>query len=280
MAIRQFDNNEVYGATESGLTFWWIGTVESNPRLNTAESVFNRLKVWHVHNKGVFVYASNNVTIESMVQRSDEASGTGIEFSDYFARNFTIRRANIQGRISGMGGTPNTGGSTILIEDSLLFNQANLRIAMLGTVSASAEELGARRWVVRNTTMTPMNRATADPAGAIVLFYSDQPTHAVTRPDEILIQDYNGVAGDNFQVFYTQQAPTFVVPVSLFNADGSRRVIGAPVAGLTNAQAWSQYQVAVAGSVATCTTTRNQISAHMRVRGPARSRARRGMLES
>ena len=29
MAIRQFDNNEVYGATESGLTFWWIGTAES-----------------------------------------------------------------------------------------------------------------------------------------------------------------------------------------------------------------------------------------------------------
>jgi hypothetical protein len=49
------------------------------------------------------------------------------------------------------------------------------------------------------------------------------------------------------------------VPVSIFNGDGSRKVIGAPVAGLTNAQAWSQYQVAVAGAVATCTTTRNQI---------------------
>ena len=67
MAVRQFDNNEVYGATESGLTYWWIGTAEMKPRVNTAESVFSRLKVWHVHNKGVFDYAANNVTIESMV---------------------------------------------------------------------------------------------------------------------------------------------------------------------------------------------------------------------
>ena len=74
-----------------------------------------------------------------------------------------------------------------------------------------------------------------------------------------MVQDHNGVVGDNFLVYYTQQAPNFVVPVSIFNSDGSRKVIGAPVAGLTNAQAWSQYQVAVAGAVAPCTTTRNLI---------------------
>jgi hypothetical protein len=259
MPIRQFDNNEVYGATESGMTYWWIGTSEMNPHLNAPESVISRLKVWNVHNNGIFSYAANNLTIESMVQRSDELTGGGINFSDYYTRNLTIRRANIQGRLGGINGTPNTGGTTILIEDSTLINQANLRIAMLGTVSISAEDLGARRWVVRNTKLTPMNRGTSDPYGAIVMFYDDRPTHAVTKPDEIMIQDYNGVAGDNFQVFYTQQAPTYVVPASIFNTDGSRRVIGAPVAGLTNAQAWSQYQVAVAGAVATCTTERNLI---------------------
>ena len=259
MAIRQFDNNEVYGATESGMTFWWIGTAEMTPRLNAPESVFSRLKVWHAHNKGVFVYASNNVTLESMVQRSDEATGMGIEFSDYYARNLTIRRANIQGRLNGINGTPNTGGTTVLIEDSVLLNQANLRIGMLGTVSASAEELGERRWVVRNTKLTPMNRVSADPYGEIIVHYNDQPSHAVTRLDSIMVQDHNGVAGDNFLVYYTQQAANFMVPVSIFNTDGTRKVIGAPVAGLTNAQAWSQYQVAVAGAVAPCTTTRNLI---------------------
>jgi hypothetical protein len=259
MAVRLFDNNEVYGATESGLTYWWIGTFEIEPRVNTAESVFSRLKVWHVHNKGIFHYAANNLTIESMVMRSDEPTGMGIEFSDYYARNVTIRRADIQGRLNGINGTPNTGGTTLLIEDSNLRNQANLRISMSSTVSSSAEALTDRRWVIRNTKMTPTSRYSSDPLGEIIVHYNDQPTHAVTLKDEIMVQDHNGVPGDNFQVFYTQQAPTFIVPVSQFNGDGSRKLIGAPVAGLTNAQAWSQHHVAVAGAVATCSTVRPNI---------------------
>lgn len=260
MPVRQFDNNEVYGATESGLTYWWIGTWAEDARANAPVSVFNRLKVWNIHNKGIFHYPANNITIDGMVQRGDEPVGSGIDFGDYFAVNFTVRRANIQGRGAAIIGTPNTSGTAVVIEDSTLVAQTNVFIGMLGTVSASAEGLADRRWVIRNTKMTPMPPYTHYvPSGAIVLQYNDQPTHAVTRRDEIFVQDYNGVSGDNFQVFYTQQAPTFVVPVSQFNGDGSRKVIGAPVAGLTNSQAWSQYQVAVAGSVASCSTTRNAI---------------------
>ena len=157
-----------------------------DPRLNTPESVFSRLKVWHVHNKGVFVYASNNVTIESMVQRSDDATGTGIEFSDYYARNLTIRRANIQGRMNRHQRHAEHGGTTILIEDSLLINQADLRIAMLGTVSARPPRNSA------NVAGSSEIQAHADvprhgrSVGGIVLDYSDKPTHAVTRPAEIL----------------------------------------------------------------------------------------------
>lgn len=261
MPVRQFDNNEVYGATESGLTYWWIGTWLEEPRVNAPVSVFNRLKVWNVHNKGIFHYPANNITVEGMVQRSGEPGGLGIDFGDYYGRNFTVRNADIQGRIVGIIGTPITGGTPVVIEDSTLINQINLSIKMLATTSASAEGLTDRRWVIRNTRMTPMPPAIPYyPATSIELGYNDQPTHAVTRRDEIFVQDFNGVAGDNFQVFYTQQAPTFVVPVSLFNGDGSRRVIGAPVAGLTNQQAWLQYQVAVAGAVASCSTTRNNIT--------------------
>ena len=35
-----------------------------------------------------------------------------------------------------------------------------------------------------------------------------------------------------------------------------RNVIGAPVAGLTNQQAWNIYGIAIAGAVAPCSTTR------------------------
>ena len=62
--------------------------------------------------------------------------------------------------------------------------------------------------------------------------------------------NYDGVSGDNFQVFYTQQAANFIVPQTVLNSDGTPKLRRRPVAGLTNAQAWAQYGVAVAGEVA------------------------------
>ena len=62
-------------------------------------------------------------------------------------------------------------------------------------------------------------------------------TCAVTTLDQVFVENYNGVSGDDFQVFYTQQAANFVVPQTVTNSDGTHRILGAPVAGLTNAQA-------------------------------------------
>ena len=75
-------------------------------------------------------------------------------------------------------------------------------------------------------------------------------TCAVTTLDQVFVENYDGVSGDDFQVFYTQQAANFVVPQTILNSDGTTRLAGAPVAGLTNAQAWAEYGVAVAGEVA------------------------------
>jgi len=66
------------------------------------------------------------------------------------------------------------------------------------------------------------------------------------------------VASDNFKAFYTQQAPTFVVPQTQLNvySPAFDSVEGAPVPGLTNQQTWNTYKIAIAGSVAPCATTR------------------------
>ena len=66
--------------------------------------------------------------------------------------------------------------------------------------------------------------------------------------DEILVYDYNGVSGDDFQVFYLEQAPDFIVPQS------ANRFIGSPEAGLTNQQNWDTYGIAISGAVAPCAT--------------------------
>ena len=67
--------------------------------------------------------------------------------------------------------------------------------------------------------------------------------------NQVFVYDYNGIQGDNFQVYFTQQAPDFVVPAN--GDDGSTYpLVGAPVAGLTNQQLWRQYGMAIAGGVA------------------------------
>jgi hypothetical protein len=69
----------------------------------------------------------------------------------------------------------------------------------------------------------------------------------------VFVYDYNGVAGDNFQVFWKEQAANYVVPITITDEDGNNKVIGAPEAGLTNQQCWAQYGIAIAGAVAPAT---------------------------
>jgi hypothetical protein len=95
---------------------------------------------------------------------------------------------------------------------------------------------------------------------AIKLYYSDGDSHNVVVPDQIFVYNYNGVAGDNFQVYYVQQAPNYVVPqTGQTSSNPARPVIGAPVAGLTNQQLWAQYGMAIAGGVAPDTQTMDGI---------------------
>jgi hypothetical protein len=245
--VREFARNEVYGATESGVTFWWVGTWGDQPKA-VGESVFKDTTIWNVYNKGVFVYESNRITFDGLTIRGATTDGMGIEFSDYYARDFTLRRGDIRERIVGINGSPNTDGTTIRVEDTRFENHANIQITTPMTVSYSAEALKPRRWLFSNVQLTVAAREFPYPSGDIVLVYRDQPTSGPTLLDEITVNAE--------RVFYRQQSPTYVVPQTQFNSDGTRKLIGAPIAGLANAQAWQQYQIAVAGAVASCTSTR------------------------
>jgi hypothetical protein len=263
--IRTFDTNEVYGATESGLTFWWIGTFGAFFPRATSESVFKNLKVWHVFNRGIYHYPADKVTVDGLVMRSsaDEAGSNGqccqigVDFGDYYGKDITYKNFDIQGRVNAFIGSILTDSSTVTLQDGYLANQINFAAETMTNVDYSADILTPRRYVIRNVRMTQIGQIDeTTPVGNVVLYYIDQPTVAVTLPDQMDFYDFNGVVGDNFRVYYAEQAPDFIVPVSLFNDDGTRSRIGAPIPGLTNAQAWALYGVAVGGAIAPCTTTR------------------------
>jgi hypothetical protein len=266
--VRKFENNEVYGATESGLTFWWIGTVAESPVANMPESVFKDLKVWHVFNRGVYHYPAQKITVDGLIMRSSRQEAglnglccqLGIDFGDYYGKDITYRHVDIQGRTAGIVGSILTDGSTVTIEDSTLKNQVNFSSPMMSNVSYSAEILRPRHYVLRNVKMATTEEIDRfQPTANITVGYSADPVRAVTLLDDIRVENYQGVPGDSFRVYRVQQAPDYIVPQSMFNGDGTRSLIGAPVAGLTNQQTWDRFQVAVGGAVAPCAITRPDV---------------------
>src|SRR5205085_6611638 len=79
----------------------------------------------------------------------------------------------------------------------------------------------------------------------------------------VKVYDYNGIPGNNFQVFYKEQRPDFVMPQTPIQALWGRDdfVIGSPEAGLTNQQNFDKYGIATFGTVSPTTddTTRPEI---------------------
>jgi hypothetical protein len=86
----------------------------------------------------------------------------------------------------------------------------------------------------------------------------------LVQSDQVLVYAFNGVSGDNFQAYYQQQDPGYVLPQSTYNADGTTRLTASPQAGLSNAQAWAQYHVAFAGALAPTTATRPGVGGFVR----------------
>jgi hypothetical protein len=257
--LLDFSGNEVYGATESGLTYWWIGTFGTGYIKNAARTTIRNFRVWHVHNKAVYNYESSNVTIDGLVVRGKDPAASaccavGITGADYQADGWIIRNADIQGM--GIGILPSTanGRSVQIIEDSYFRNHLNIAVQTLWTSSYHAGDVVPRRVIVKNVRHDAYPGATNH--RAIAMLYSADPVRHLVQRDEILVIDHDGIAGDTFQLYYAEQAPGAIVPKTILNPDGTARLRGSPVSGLTNAQTRQQYGIAIAGAVAPCTTVR------------------------
>jgi hypothetical protein len=256
MPVKEFSDNEVYGATESGLTYWWIGAYGACcPRANVPVSTFRDLVIWHVYNKGIFHYPSSNITFDGLTIRGQNPGqsaccSVGWAGSDYMGQQIVIRRADISGvRIGVHFSTANLGPAPHqLVEDSqIAASVAGVSMPGLWHNSSQSDGIKPRRVELRNVRFS-------GPGTQIRMDFS--PAEHKVQLDELVVTQHNGVAGDNFQVFYPEQAPTFVVPQTKYNTNGTSSIVGAPVAGLTNAQTWAQYGIAIAGGVAPCSTTR------------------------
>ncbi len=264
-------NNEAYGLSEFGV--WAAYTSGNNLLPDQPITLFSNLRLWNIFEAGVLMYHTGNVTFSGLTiygdwteQTRNDTGGVGVKLSYYDNRNLVIRNARIENFYIGVM-APRADASTAgrerptLIEDSVLHNYVNILVSP--TWDAGATDASAL--VVRNVKFDmrtdvpggPKNPAEVMPPANIRMDLL--ATNAdLTEPSTVRVYSYNQVAGDDFQVFYREQALDAAVP----QTDRKSLVgdvpapIGSPQFGLLNLQSWSRYGIAIAGAVATGATTR------------------------
>ncbi len=249
-----FTGNEYYGG-RSGLTMWYInGASTGSPRWDAPQSTIKDFTAWHVWEYGVGIgYPSLNVTFDGLILRGDtqKPGQAGWYFGDYQTRNFVITRADISGFRTGIA-IPSRNDHTMVIENSRLQNVWNLTVMSIGAPGGINSPLTWREVILRNVQFHRLVGAPREDQAQMDILMTYHLWGSNTNlilADTLKVYDFNGVAGDNFQVFYAEQHPDFVLPQT------GEMGIGAPVAGLTNRQAFAQYTIALAGSIAPCFDT-------------------------
>jgi hypothetical protein len=254
--ILDFSNNEGYSGG-TALTIWdhWA----------TAPSFLRSFRVWHTL-YAFFGYPHSNVVFDGWVVRGHKSwmkdptyQSMAIDFGDYNGERDLITNVNIQNmpygvRMPIIAEHLGTNFGVSIIQDSYLNNYTNI-VYWTSFYNGGGQGLPPKRSYIRNVKFGTPSVANHNeyPKRNIWAMYrvSDQANLVVA--DEIHVEAYNGAAGDNFRIYYKEQAPGFLVPQT------QGQMIGAPVGGLTNAQTWAVYNIAIAGSVAPCSTTRAEI---------------------
>jgi hypothetical protein len=261
-----FSGNEAYG-NPSGMTVWNLGATTTSTSHGIGVSMIQGLVVWGFYTYGFYGYATNNVTFNGLVMRGGPLptsgdtviQGIGLFFSDYLTANLTVENSDIQGLGTGIdmpakvGDTRDTGTTVITttVVNTLLRDYTNILVTPSWGITGGGVDLSPSSIVLTSDTFDQMltNNQNYGPQSNIDMDYQtgNQNTNFV-QLIQVLVNNYNTTAGDNFQVYFTQQSSTSIVPVT---GGGN---IGAPVANLTNQQAWTDYALAIAGAVAPANT--------------------------
>jgi hypothetical protein len=269
--ILEFTNNEVYGPGERGLNIWDLALDIGTNDNGSSESVVRDFKVWHLHyNVGhaVFAYNAHWLTVEGLVVRGDTRNlnpqkalkfqvprGAGF-INTRRAQGNIIRNADIQGYLTGIDVPDNLGGmdnqpGSLTVEDSYILAHVGMEIRIPLETRKSTD----RQVIVRNVLFEPLPVVSAvdGPFTAIFMHNTESTNTKYTylRHDEVLVYDYNQIPRNDFQVFYLEQHPNTVLPAH-----------EAPVPGITNKQAWTQYGIAIGGEVAPCLNTTSHPEIH------------------
>ena len=285
LPVREFSGNEVYGGTRFGASIWGIGG-RASTLFDISTSTIKDLTVWHPSSSALEIWRIHRFVFDGLtaladagqIQQPGGPNVLSVRVPHYPTRSLVFRNANIQGfdeafpqlpaflvadsidqgfvndQTPPLDYYPLAKGQSpeLIFEDSYFRNKTNLVITTpKGRVPDNAI---AQRIVIRNVRFDPLDPSDTSERNIDLKYWPRNLVNEgrdVTAPLEVLVYDYNGQTGDNFRVYFHQQASFVEVPVS-----GSRNLTtGSPVEGLTNAENFDRFGIAIGGDIAPTSDT-------------------------
>jgi len=222
--LLQFSGNEVYGATAKGVTVWWLGTIFETPDGTAGAGTIANTVVWHQNDAAYFAYETNNLTISNFVVRGDQgeelndpyAHDAGIYLGDYMTRGMVVTNVDVQNEETGLYVPTHVGrnmsAGVFTVQNSYFDNIDNIDVPFLFSTNG-AQGLSARDVVIQNVRFAHPAGVSGGvtPVDSVVMDTSEPwgPTGVnTTSPTSVQVTAFNGVSGDNFQVYYDGKQPS------------------------------------------------------------------------
>ncbi|MGD9719616.1 MAG: G8 domain-containing protein [Pirellulales bacterium] len=260
-----FINNEAYGLSTYGVWAAYISGHNLAP--NQPTTLFKDLRLWNIFLAGVGMYHTSDVTFRNLTiygdwsaQDRNDTGSYGMYLSVYENRNLIVRDSRIEGVRVGIE-APRSDASEAgvphptIIRNTALKNYINIEVLPVWDYGAgngtSLLLTDVKFELLTSLPSWPANPETVAPPANIQMKYNPTSSN-ITQPVVVKVINYNQVQGDDFQVYFHEQAPNFIVPKTdaVLLSGATTGTVGAPVAGLNNAQSWARYGIAIAGAVA------------------------------
>ncbi|MGH9387884.1 MAG: M12 family metallopeptidase [Vicinamibacterales bacterium] len=245
---REVTGNEIYSTSLFGLGTWFMEMP------TTGRVAIKNTTIWHAARMAVF-HKYWNGTFDGL--RVLNEGGVGVAISQ-FNNNATgqrmhseLLRADIQGveiiyqKTGQLGLAPSW-----LFQDGFFRSRSGIALNARGQKNQSSD--GSSTFEFRNI------RFAALPGMPFASFQLSETGSTLNNYSKTFsVYAYQGNPNDNFRMYYNSQAANAPAPPQTVQAGLGG---GCPTAGLTNQQCWDAHKVATYKAVATCTTTRAEIS--------------------
>jgi hypothetical protein len=207
--ILEFRGNEVYGLAADGLTAWQLGTDGYGiipPAMGY--SVIKDFRVWHTYEGAVYNYPAHRMIVDGLVFRVDRAATlywpAAFQCGDYRNVEITVRRSSIHAG-SVFGGCTDPLGVFRFIDNDVTTWWHAFSFETPATPGTGADRPPSGvTMVLQNNVVRPWP---GRPLRTIEMHH--HLTRGNSQPGDrydIFVYDYQGVAHDNFRVYFHQQA--------------------------------------------------------------------------